>query len=152
MKAFTVFWAYIAFSQFMLIWYANIPEETEYFLIRGHGGWWYISLSLLFFKFMVPFLALLPRWAKRSPSQLKAVAYLILFMQYVDIYWMVYPNFGGHGEGEHAPVLFSWIEIGVFAGFLGIFLMSVHKFLSSNSIVPYRDPRIQESINHHVVY
>jgi hypothetical protein len=61
MKGFTVFWAYIAFSQFMLIWYANIPEETEYYIMRSQNGWLGISFGLLIFRFIVPFLALLPR-------------------------------------------------------------------------------------------
>ncbi|MDV7389821.1 hypothetical protein RZS08_00650, partial [Arthrospira platensis SPKY1] len=61
--AFTVFWAYIAFSQYMLIWYANLPEETIFFEPRSHGPWAYVSVSLILFKFIVPFFALLPQWA-----------------------------------------------------------------------------------------
>ena len=68
LKGFTVFWAYIAFSQFMLIWYANLPEETIFFLHRSQGGWMKISLALIIFKFIVPFVCLLPRWAKRTPD------------------------------------------------------------------------------------
>ncbi|MCB0362718.1 MAG: molybdopterin oxidoreductase, partial [Bdellovibrionales bacterium] len=86
--AFTVFWAYIAFSQYMLIWYANLPEETIFYLPRVEHSWLFVSLSLLIFKFIVPFLALLPRWAKRTPAHLAAVSILILVMQYVDIYWL----------------------------------------------------------------
>ncbi len=146
LKGFTVFYAYIAFSQFMLIWYANIPEETEYYLQRAHGGWYYVSLSLLIFKFIVPFIALLPRWAKRNRDYLKIVCWLILIMQYVDIYWMVYPNFNEH------HITFSIWEIGVFLGFLGLFLKIVTAFLSRNNLVPIKDPRIEESLHHHVTY
>src|SRR6185312_2964559 len=72
-KGFTVFWAYIAFCQFMLIWYANIPEETEYFIIRATQGWMGISMALLIFKFIVPFMALLPRAAKRNQKHLVVI-------------------------------------------------------------------------------
>ncbi len=144
--AFTVFWAYIAFSQYMLIWYANLPEETIFYIPRTENGWLLVSLSLLIFKFIVPFLALLPRWAKRNPAQLMAVSVLILVMQYVDIYWLVYPVF------SREEVKFSASEVLVFLGFLGMFLFAVTRFLSKNSVVAYSDPRIQESIHHHVTY
>lgn len=146
MKAFTVFWAYIAFSQFMLIWYANIPEETEYYLMRMNGGWTAISLGLLIFRFIVPFLALLPRGAKRNDNHVLLVASLILVMQFVDIYWMVYPNFF---EGQ---LTFGFWEIGLFAGFAGLFLAILMHFYSKNSLVAIKDPRMHEALKHHVTY
>lgn len=146
LKAFTVFMAYIGFSQFMLIWYANIPEETEFFLHRAHGGWMLVSMALLFFKFVVPFLWLLPQKAKRDPNRLKVAAILILIMQYVDIYWIVYPNFNSHS------INFGMYEVGVFLGLLGLFLMGVHKFLAKNSLIPMNDPYRDESMHHHVVF
>ena len=145
-KAFTVFWAYIAFSQFMLIWYANLPEETIFYLHRSHGGWLFISISLLVFRFIVPFLALLPRWAKRTPSHLASVCVLILVMQYVDLYWLVYPNYNSD------YVAFSWMEIGAFVGFLGGFGLVVTQFMSKYNLLPIKDPRKSESIHHHVTY
>jgi hypothetical protein len=146
LKGFTVFWAYIAFSQFMLIWYANLPEETEYYIMRSQNGWMAISTLLLIFRFIVPFLALLPRALKRNDNHLLLISGLVLVMQYVDIYWMVYPNFfDGH-------VVFGFWEVGIFAGFAGIFLLGIMKFWSKNSLVPLKDPRIHEAINHHVSY
>ncbi len=145
LKGFTVFWAYIAFSQFMLIWYANLPEETVFYLHRSHGGWMEVSLALLVFKFIVPFVALLPRWAKRTPMHLVMVCILVLVMQYVDLYWVVYPNYKDH-------VVFSWMEVGVFIGFLGVFLFLVSRFLGKHNLVPVKDPRIHESLSHHVTY
>lgn len=145
-KGFTVFWAYIAFSQFMLIWYANLPEETIFYIHRSHGGWLFISLSLLIFRFAVPFLALLPRWAKRTPNHLIAVCSLILVMQYVDLYWLVYPNF------TNERVAFSWMELGAFVGFLGLFGLVVTRFLSQNNLIPIKDPRREESNHHQVTY
>ena len=145
--AFTVFWAYIAFSQYMLIWYANLPEETIFFEPRSHGAWAYVSVSLILFKFIVPFLALLPQWAKRNLNHLVAVSFLILIMQFVDLYWLVYPNL----KADHSLV-FGATEIFVFLGFIGLFLFAVTNFMSKHSLVAYKDPRIQESMHHHVVY
>ncbi len=146
LKGFTVFWAYIAFSQFMLIWYANIPEETEFYLMRSHSGWLVVSFALLIFRFIVPFLTLLPRDAKRNDSVLVSVSILVLIMQYVDIYWLVYPNFN-----EGAPV-FGLYEICIFAGFAGLFLTMVIKFMTKNNLVAIKDPRLHEAIAHHVTY
>lgn len=145
LKAFTVFMAYIGFSQFILIWYANLPEETIFYLTRANGGWMAISLSLLIFKFIVPFVLLLPRGAKRNPGHLVLVSTIVLIMQYVDIYWMVYPNM------TDKPV-FSWQECGTFLLFGGLFLWSIAKFLTKHNVVPIKDPRIDESIHHHVSY
>jgi hypothetical protein len=147
LKGFTVFWAYIAFSQFMLIWYANIPEETEYYIMRAqNGGWLTLSFGLLIFRFIVPFLALLPRGLKRNDNHVILVSSLILVMQYLDIYWMVYPNF------FHGHVTFGFAEVGIFCGFAGLFLWGLTRFFQKNSIVAIKDPRIHESINHHVTY
>ncbi len=146
MFAFTVFWAYIAFSQYMLIWYANLPEETFFIITRTENSWLYVSLLLLIGKFIVPFLALLPRWAKRNHAHLAAVACLVLVMQYVDIYWLSYPVFYGD------EVQFSIGEVAIFLGFLGTFLFAVTRFLSTHSLIPLKDPRIEESLHHHVVY
>ncbi|MGE0634453.1 MAG: molybdopterin oxidoreductase [Pseudobdellovibrionaceae bacterium] len=146
LKGFTVFWAYIAFSQFMLIWYANIPEETEFYVLRAMGGWMPISIGLLIFKFAVPFIALLPRWAKRTQGHLKAVCCLILFAQWMDIYWLVYPNFNDNA------VTFSLWEVGMFLGFLGLFLAGIYRFLSKNNVIPVKDPRLHEALAHHVTY
>lgn len=146
LKGFTVFWAYIAFSQFMLIWYANIPEETEYYIMRAQHGWLGISMALLVLRFIVPFIALLPRGAKRNETHVILVSILILVMQYVDIYWMIYPNFNDGG------VAFGLLEICMFLGFLGLFLTSLMNFFSKNQLVATKDPRMDEALNHHVTY
>lgn len=146
MFAFTVFWAYIAYSQYMLIWYANLPEETIFYLPRVTGSWTYVSAALLLFKFVVPFLALLSRRAKRNPPFLAAIAILILVMQYVDLYWLIYPNYNAE-----APV-FGIPEVAIWLGFAGAFMFLVTRFLSSHPIIPVKDPRIHESLHHHVVY
>lgn len=146
LKGFSIFWAYIAFSQFMLIWYANIPEETEFYLMRAHGGWMALSFALLVFKFIVPFIALLPRSFKRNEGHVAAVALLVILTQYLDVYWLVYPNFN-----DHVPK-FGFYEIGLLLGFLGLFLLCLIRFYKSNSLVAIKDPRMHEALNHHVTY
>jgi len=146
MKGFTVFWAYIAFSQFMLIWYANIPEETEYYLMRSQNGWLAVSIALLVFKFIVPFLWLLPRGAKRNWNTLPLVCILILAMQYLDVLWMVGPNF----NDNHFK--FGFYEVSLLVGFLGLFLLAAIKFYQKNGLVALKDPRMHEALNHHVTY
>ncbi len=142
MFAFLVFWGYIAFSQFMLIWYANIPEETAYYLSRVGGGWKCLSLFLIVFKFVIPFFVLISRPAKRNPKILMIVCIWFLAAQWLDLYWMIFPRF------FKSPI-FGWMEVGVFAGFAGLFLLSVGNFLNKVSIVAIRDPRIEKALHHH---
>jgi hypothetical protein len=142
MFAFTVFWAYIGFSQFMLIWYANLPEETGYFLTRFHGGWFWVSLFLLLGKFLVPFLVLLPRDAKRNARVLAPIGVFMLIAQWVDILWMVQPEFFKEG-----PQL-GWTEVGITLGFVGVFGLSVAQFLAKHNIVAIGDPQLAESLFH----
>lgn len=146
LKGFTVFWAYIAFSQFMLIWYANIPEETEFYLMRAQNGWTAISVLLVFGKFVVPFLALLPRSWKRNESHLILVCLWVLAMQFVDLFWLVGPNFNEN------HMTFGLAEVAPFFAFLGMFLLLMGRFLKKHSMVAIKDPRIHEALGHHVTY
>ena len=91
MLAFTIFWAYIGYSQYMLIWYANIPEETIYFRLRNTGTWWYFSTFLVVGRFFLPLPVLLMQATKKAPQYLVLVAGWILCMQLVDIYVVVMP-------------------------------------------------------------
>ncbi len=142
----TIFWAYIAFSQYMLIWYANLPEETTFFISRSKGAWAFVSIFLLLFKFVVPFILLLPRWVKRNEKALVSIAFLILLMQMVDIYWLVYPHFN-----PEFPY-FGLLEALIFLGFAGLFIRSVFNFLHKHSPIPLKDPYGKESTKHHVTY
>ncbi len=143
MFAFTVFWAYIGFSQFMLIWYANLPEETGYFIHRFHGAWMNVSAFLLVGKFLLPFFFLLPRDAKRNPRILAFMGCFMLIAQWIDVLWMVQPEFFADGPR------FGWQEIGVTLGFLGVFGLMVSRFLAKHNIVAIGDPRLSESVFHH---
>jgi hypothetical protein len=143
MFAFTVFWAYIAFSQFMLIWYANLPETTGYFIKRFDGGWMYVSAFLLLGKFLLPFFLLLPREAKRNETLLLWVAVFMLVAQWIDMMWLVQPEF--YADRPR----FGVIEIGMILGFLGIFGLMISRFLSRYNVVAIGDPRLEESVHHH---
>ena len=142
----TLFWAYIAFSQYMLIWYANWPEETTFFIPRSQKPWMWVSLSLVVFKFAVPFICLLPRWVKRNFNTMIGISILILMMQYVDIYWLVYPSL------DDTKLIWGVWDIGLFIGFLGGFILSVVKFSERYPLIALKDPREQESTTHHVTY
>lgn len=143
MFAFTIFWAYIAFSQFMLIWYANLPEETMYFMHRFEGNWKYITVFLLVGKFIVPFFALLPREAKRDEGRLMKVAYWILFAQWIDLIWIIQPEFFKDGPRIGLP------EVAGLAAFAGLFGFLVTRFLSKNNVVAIGDPKLEEAVFHH---
>jgi hypothetical protein len=142
MFAFLVFWGYIAFSQYMLIWYANQPEETAYMMTRVNGDWRHISQALMLFKFVIPFFLIVSRWSKRWENYLLAMTLWFLAAQWLDIYWMVFPTF-------YKTPVFGWMEVGMFAGFAGLFLFSVTDFLSRVTPVAIKDPRLPEGLRHH---
>jgi hypothetical protein len=137
-----IFWAYIAFSQFMLIWYANIPEETLFFLHRAEGGWKAVSLSLPWLHFVLPFLFLMSHNIKRRPGLLSIGAALLLVMCYVDIYWLIQPYFYHHGPHFGLSDIGSLLAIG---GFYLFFL--VHNMRQA-SLIPVGDPRLQDCLNY----
>ena len=147
-----VFWAYIAFSQFMLIWYANIPEETLWYRhIIDNPGWAKGSWFLLFGHFLVPFLAILSRHVKRSKLGLAIGACWMLFIHWYDLFWIVMPQMRaelGSDVAMDIPLAGSQIAIHVlfFIGIGGVFLAATATALSRCSLIPERDPRIHESL------
>ncbi len=143
-----IFWAYIAFSQFMLIWYANMPEETEFFLVRIHGGWQYLSYALPVIHFFFPFLFLLSRHVKRNRKALAFGAAWMLLMEVVDIYWLVMPNFGAHGEGAPPAMSIAWTDLAALVGMFGAFIAAFSWLLTRNKVVAVNDPRLVESLIH----
>ncbi len=145
MFGFTVFWAYIGFSQFMLIWYANMPEETVYYLSRSHGGWYYVCWAVLIMKFVIPFFLLMPRGAKRCEKHMMRMACFMLVAHWLDYYLLVMPAFAPQG-----PV-FGWIEAGIALGFFGLFALVVSFFYSRVPAMPFRDPRLSEAMSYQVV-
>jgi hypothetical protein len=137
---FIVFWAYIAFSQYMLIWYANIPEETAWYLHRSEHGWEALSVALILGHFVVPFLILLPRGTKRTLPILGTMAAWMLIMHAFDMYWVVMPALHGHWTGFH------WLDVTCLLGLAALFWgMYVYR-LNRHSTVPYNDPRFEKSL------
>jgi len=141
MFAFCVFWAYIGFGQYMLIWYANMPEETQYFITRNTESWWALSMLLVIGRFFIPFGILLLRSIKKEPHRLCIVAGWIVRMQMLDMYIIVLPAL--HGTGVHLSIwdLLSLIAIGATLGFVYL------RIVPRTSLFPVRDPRLIESLN-----
>ena len=140
MLAFCVFWAYIGFSQYMLIWYANIPEEIQYFIARNTESWWILSTFLVIGRFFGPFAILLLRSIKKHPHQLCWVAGWILGMQMLDMYVIILPAL--HGAGVHLSIWDFVAPIGMGATLAFIFL----RIVARPSLFPMRDPRLVESL------
>jgi hypothetical protein len=138
--AFLVFWAYIAFSQYMLIWYGNLPEETEWFLKRQTGEWTTVSLLLIFGHFVVPFLLLVSRFIKRRPLLLAITGGFVAAMCWVDMYWLVMPEF------SPGIARFGLLDILCFLGMNGVWSAAVVWRLSRHSTIAEKDPRLEESL------
>jgi hypothetical protein len=147
MFAATGFWAYIYFCQFMLIWYANIPEETSYFLTRYGNGWMPYLMALPILKFVVPLVVMAPRNNKRTPGRVAAMAVLILVAQFLELYLLVGPaiGHGGHAAHAHLPI----IEFAVTAGFFGLFYLVYSWSVGRHNSVPVKDPRLRECLEYH---
>ena len=153
---FTVFWAYISFSQFFLIWYANITEETSYFLIRNTDGWNTAMITLVFGHFVVPFVILLQAWLKKNPKLLSVMAIYTLVMHVLDHYLISIPE-RGISLGKINPEVFGalqpsipgafWGDIFAFVTIGAAFLFFLLRSLGQHSLYPNRDPRILESAN-----
>jgi hypothetical protein len=138
--AFVVFWAYIAFSQYMLIWYGNIPEETGWFAKRQAGDCAWVSLTLLFGHFVVPFLVLISRFVKRRPVLLAVTGAYMVVMCWVDMYWLVVPEF------SPGVARFGVLDVLCWLGLVGVYSLVLGVNLSRASLVPDRDPRLAESL------
>ncbi|HBZ01436.1 MAG TPA: hypothetical protein DEO84_08980 [candidate division Zixibacteria bacterium] len=137
---FVVFWAYIAFAQYFLIWYGNIPEETQLYHARW-GGWWNVaSLLIVFGHFVFPFIILITRSAKRSLPMMTFMGFWLLLMHWVDLYWVIRP-----GHAEHA-LQSVWIDLATMVGIGGLFLWYFWRRLSSEPLIPVTDPRLKASI------
>jgi len=139
--AFNIFWAYIAFSQYLLIWYANLPEENYWFLNRMNGSWVYLSLGMVFIHFIIPFLVLIPSYAKTNLRTLKIMSIWLLAVHYLDLYWLVMPTYDKSG------IVFGWVEIGFPVAAVGIIIL-LFKFKSrNNNLMPIGDPKLEGGIN-----
>jgi hypothetical protein len=138
---FMCFWAYTSFSQWMLIWYAGIPEEATWFHKRWEGGWQFWSLMLMLGHFALPFYFLISRMVKRRLPLMMIGAVWLLIMHVADVYWYVMPQFGA--------LTLSPVDFGALFLVGGIFFAYVFWMLGRVPLVPVGDPRLQRSIQHH---
>ena len=139
---FVIFWTYIAYSQYMLYWYANIPEETMWFTHRWTGGWKAVSVALGVGHFAIPFFFLMSRHIKRRPALLTLAGLWLLAMHYLDLYWQVMPTTLHHGPH------FSLLDLSAMLAVGGTVLTVFFVQLRRHSMVPARDPRLAESLAH----
>jgi hypothetical protein len=138
---FTVFYAYIAFSQFLLIYYANIPEETLWFYHRLEGSWSIITYGLIVCRFVIPFVLLLNRDKKHNKTLLIVASVLIISMHLIELHWIVMPVL------HHSGIALSWLDITTFIGLGGIFLGLFFRKLRNYNIVPVNDPTLADSLD-----
>ena len=137
--AFTVFWSYIGFAQYMLMWYANLPDEVIYYKVRLAGSWRAITISLATLHFVIPFFALVTRDAKKDPKRLRRVAYLMLFAHALDMYWLIFPVLGLEPR-------FSWPELSFALFFLGGILLWLRGAMQKGEDMPVGDPFLREGL------
>jgi hypothetical protein len=138
--AFVCFWAYIAFCQYFLIWYGNLPEETGWFHVRLSGSWKPLSAALAIGHFVIPFLLMMGRTVKRRGAGLLAGAGWVLLMHLLDIYWLVMPSLGEAGARPGPLVAAAFLAVG------GAYAAAVGWLLVRRPLVPLRDPRLAESL------
>ncbi len=141
--SFSILWAYMAFSQYFLIWYGNIPEETEWYIHRLHGGWKTLAVAVVIGQFIAPFFFLMSRSAKRSHVVLAVISLGILVAHYLDLYWQVMPEF----HGDYIP--WHWTNfttiLFVLVGFSFLLVLSFRR----HPMIPIRDPQLEASIQFH---
>jgi len=138
--AFMIFWTYIAFSQFFLIWYGNLPEETIWYKARMEGSWLAVSIFIMAGHFVAPFFYLMGRAVKRNGVTLAIGGAWLLLMHFVDLYWQVMPTL--HPEGIRPSVL----DVAAFVAVGGCFVAAVSWLMRRQALVPIRDPRLAESL------
>ena len=142
--AFVNFWAYTAFSQFLLIWYANLPEESFWMINRWKNGWEIFSFILILGHFLIPYFALLSQQAKSNLDRLKFISAWIFLMHYVDLYWLMMPSF-------YKELTFGWIEMSYFILMIGfLFVFFINRFNRLKNLIPINDPKLKRSLEFHL--
>jgi hypothetical protein len=142
MLAFVMVWAYFSFSQLLVIWSGNLPEEIPWYIRRFGGGWQYIGVALVLLQFSLPFALLLSRDLKRNFKLLRAVAIVVIAMRFVDLYWMVAPDF--HQE----QFTVSWMDFLMPIGLGGVWLALFLWQLAWRPLMPIGDPHLEEALEH----
>ncbi len=140
--AFTMLWAYMSFSQFLIIWSANLPPEIPFYLARSKQGWQFISALVFLGQFALPFILLLSRDIKRRPAQLIKVALWILAIRWVDLYWNIAPAFHPERPLPH------WLDLAALVGVGGIWVALFARELASRPLLPVNAPNLAEALGH----
>ena len=139
---FVCFWAYVSFSQYLIVWSGNLPEEISWYLARFRGGWGWVGLAVLLLNFVLPFLMLLSRQANRNPGTLGAAALLLLFMRFVEVSWLVLPAFS---KGRFQ---IGWMDLAGPIGLGGLWLAFYARNLATRPLLPVNDPGFEEALAH----
>ena len=140
MLAFVMFWAYVSFSQYLIIWSGNLPEEIPWYIKRLQGGWGWVGAALLLFHFALPFLLLLPRSANRNPRILGAVAGLVVLMRMLDVFWLTKPALSAPGFRIH------WMDLAAPIGVGGLWLATFLWQLGRRPLLPVHDPDLAPAL------
>ena len=140
----SIIWGYLWFSEFMLIWYANLPEETFYFVKRWQGAWKTIFYLNIFINWFLPFILLMSQKMDKNKNMLKLVCFILIIGQWLNLYFLIMPGTTG------IKPLFGIVEIGTFIGFAGLFLLIFIRSLGQAAIIPKNHPYLEESLEHHV--
>jgi hypothetical protein len=151
--AFVMLWAYLSFSQFLIIWSGNLPEEIPWYIQRVRGTWGAVAILLVVGHFALPFALLLSRNLKRRSATLAKVAVFVLAMRLVDMIWLVAPTFGhsvpGDAAGAHdAGFAIHWLNIAVPVGLIAIWVFLFLRQLRAQPLVPVNDPYFKEAFAH----
>ena len=139
--ALVMVWAYFSFSQFLIIWAANLPEEIPFYLRRMNHGWGYVGLLLVFGHFALPFALLLSRDLKRNFKLLRGIALFILCIRFVDLFWLTKPF-------AYESFHFTWMDITAPAGMVGLWLAYFFTNLQQRPLIPANDPNLEEALEH----
>jgi len=145
---FTMLWAYMQFSQFLIIWSGNTAEEIPFYIYRTKHGWQAIALILIIFHFFIPFILLLNRRTKRTPQVLAKVGLAIVVMRLIDLYWIIVPH---HAQGRHLDISYPlphWLDLAAIAAIGGIWVWWFIAQLRRAVLVPVNDPRLTEVTAH----
>jgi len=140
--AFTMLWAYLSFSQLILIWSGNLPEEITWYIDRLNGGWQYVGAILLLFHFGFPFLMLLSQALKKNPRTIQSIAIYIIVVRIIDVFWLVEPNFSGSHFQLH------WLDLAAPIGIGGLWLAYFFRNIQERPILPLNAPDLEKALTH----
>lgn len=147
--AFVMLWAYLSFAQYLIIWSGNLPEETPFYVYRTRAGWQWVALLLIVVHFFIPFILLLWRRTKKNVRALATVAIVLLFMRFVDLFWLVVPAYAQSRIHDRVPPpTLHWLDFAAPIGIGGIWIAVYIWQLGRHPLLPLHDPRLAE-VNHH---